>query len=106
MNFRARIKKKEVVEYMSFVFHSLWTVSSGRERQYSGSRIACKTENKRELYEFFVHVEIFAMDYNLTIQRLSLLSSVVCCSKFNSVFLSQMKSDWADFWICYSSNKT
>ena len=40
---------------MSFVFHSLWTVSSGRERQYSGSRIAFKTENKRELYEFFFY---------------------------------------------------
>ena len=27
-------------------------------------------------------------------------------SKFNLVFLSQIKSNWADFWICYSSNKT
>ena len=44
----------------------------------------------------------------LTIRRLSVcpMLSVVCCSKFNSVFLGQMKSDWADFWICYSSNKT
>ena len=25
---------------------------------------------------------------------------------FKLVFLSQIKSDWVDFWICYASNKT
>ena len=55
----------------------------------------------------FVHGEIFAVDYNLRpLWMWRMLSVVVCRPKFNSVFLSQMKSDWADFWICYSSNKT
>ena len=28
------------------------------------------------------------------------------CYFFELVFLGHIKSDWADFWICYSSNKT
>ena len=39
--------------------------------------------------------------------RWRLFVVVVCCLLlFKSSFLGQMKSDWADFGICYSSNKT
>ena len=52
---------------------------------------------------------VFVYLFLLSTAKFRLLSVCclsVCCPKFNSVFLSQMKPDWADFLICYSSNKT
>ena len=63
----------------------------------------------QKIKTIFVHGEIspWTIIYiGSSRRRLNSVCLYSVCHKFRSVFLGQVKFDWADFWICYSSNKT